>query len=438
MDCLATSHDLLDFIASSPSMFHTVATVGERLERVGFVRLEETESWDIVPGGAYYVTRNGSSVVAFKVGEQLDRYHFQLCASHADSPSYKVKAVPELEGPEGYLRLNVEGYGRMIDYTWLDKPLSLAGRALVRDGGAVRSRLVSFDRDLALIPSVAIHMNREVNNGYAFNRQVDLCPLLSAGELSAGALVQLIADELGVAPADVLSYDLYLVNRQRGVVWGAAEEFVSSPKLDDLQCAYSSLQAFVASHNSHDVSVFACFDNEEVGSGTKQGAQSTFLRDVLERLNAALGKDEDEFRRALAASFMVSFDNAHAVHPNHPELSDPTNHPRLNGGVVIKEHAAQRYMTDAFGRAVLEAICSQAKVPTQTFANRSDFISGSTLGNLSNKQVSLNGVDAGLPQLAMHSSYETAGTHDTVWAIEAMRAFYDVDLHIDAMGFSLA
>lgn len=431
MDSLETSRELLDFIAASPSMFHTAATIRRMLDEAGFTYLRECDAWEVEPGGCYYTVRNGSSVIAFKVGSRLDSYHFQMSAAHADSPTFKVKAIPELEGPEGSLRLNVEGYGGMIDYTWLDRPLSVAGRVMVRGTKDVESRLLYVDRDVALIPSVAIHMNREVNQGFAFNHQVDLCPLFSAGELTEGAFVQLLADELGVSTDRVLAYDLFLVNRQPGVVWGAREEFVSAPKLDDLQCAFASLKAFLAARNDHDVSVYACFDNEEVGSLTKQGARSTFLRDTLVRLNAALGKDEPDYLRAVAGSFMVSCDNAHAVHPNHPEHADQANRPRLNGGVVIKEHAGQLYTTDAFSRAVFSALCRDAGVPVQTFANRSDKRGGSTLGNLSNAQVSVHALDIGLPQLAMHSSYETAGVRDTAWAVEALKAFFESDLCIE-------
>ena len=434
----AIARGLLRFIEDSPTAYQTIASIRRMLDAEGFAFLPEQDVWEVCPGGSYYTVRNGSSIVAFKVGSDLDHYHFQVSASHADSPTFKVKAVPELSGPDGYLRLNVDPYGGMIDYTWLDRPLSVAGRVMVADGSDVRSRLLAIDRDLFLIPSVAIHMNRQVNEGFAFNHQVDLIPLVSAGELSKGAFVKLLADELDVRPDQVLAYDLNLVNRQKGVVWGVREEFISSPRLDDLQCTYASLCGFLQAQNDHDVSVFACFDNEEIGSGTKQGAKSTFLRDALARANAALGKDEQDLQRALAASFLVSFDNAHAVHPNHPEHADEENRPHLNQGVVIKEHARQLYCTDAFSRAVFLEVCRRADVPTQTFANRSDKRGGSTLGNLSNQQVSVHGVDVGLPQLAMHSSYETVGVRDTAWGIRALKAFFEANLLIDgAEAFSI-
>ena len=438
---LTAAESLIEFIDSCPSMFHTAMTLSERLEQAGYVYLPEGSAWTIERGGSYYTRRNNSSVIAWHVGARVAQaaaekpcaaapYHFQLTASHGDSPTFKVKSVGELEGPQGYLRLNVEAYGGMIDYTWFDRPLSLAGRVLVRTGARVESRLFSLDRDVAIIPSLAIHMNRDVNNGFAPNRARDLCPLISAGALPAGSLDQMVADELGVDVADVLARDLFLVNRQRSCVWGMANEFVSAPKLDDLACAYTSLEAMLAQTNEHDVSLFACFDNEEVGSGTKQGAMSTFLRDTLARVNEGLGFGEEDYRRALAASMLVSCDNAHALHPNRPDCADEGARPMLNAGLAIKEAANQHYCTDAFSRAALVAVLENAQVPYQAFANRSDMAGGSTLGNLSNIQASMHAVDVGLPQLAMHSSFETTGVRDVTLAIQALTAFYNADLQI--------
>lgn len=474
------ARDMLDFIEASPSMFHSAASICDWLDDAGFIYLPESAAWDLVPGGAYYTQRNGSSVIAWQVGEGVPApiadgqqtdfrladdpdcpvYHFQVAASHADSPTFKVKAVPELDGAGESLRLNVEAYGGMIDYSWFDRPLGLAGRVLVREDAdedgvnsagnadpagnagdadaavapvAIHSRLLFIDRPVAIIPSLAIHMDREVNKGFAPNRQVDLCPLFSAGELKAGAFDALIARELGVRPDQVLARDLFLVNLQPAQVWGEGEEFVSSPRLDDLMCAYTSLSAFLQAGAPAEsrVSVYCCFDNEEVGSNTKQGAMSTLLRDTLERINQSLGFSSQDLRRALAASFMVSCDNAHAVHPNRSERADERNRCVLNGGLVIKEAANQAYCTDAFSRAVFAALLDRAGVPRQTFANKSDMAGGSTLGNLSNMQVSMHGVDVGCAQLAMHSSYETAGARDVAHAIAAFEAFYEADVRID-------
>lgn len=424
-------NELLTFIEHCPSAFHAVHEIAGRLEQAGFTYLPEAAHWEIQPDGNYYTTRNGSSIIAFRVGGELSDYHFQLCASHSDSPSYKIKNEAELEGSGEYLRLNVEAYGGMIDNTWLDRPLGVAGRVLVRENGAVVSRLFDADRDLLLIPNVAIHFNREINNGYKYNRQVDLCPLFSAGELKKGAFDAFVAGQLGVEVEDILGKDLFLVNRQKGTVWGACGEFVSSPKLDDLQCAYASLQSFLQAENEQAVNVYCCFDNEEVGSNTKQGAMSTFLADVLERINAALGKTRDEYLQAQARSFLVSCDNAHAVHPNHPQKTDEKNCVWMNRGIVVKESANQKYTTDAFSRAVFTELCVRAQVPVQSFANRSDSAGGSTLGNLSNTQVSMHAVDIGLAQLAMHSSYETAGARDTGYAVRALGMFYRTNVRIE-------
>ncbi len=431
VDHQGAARALLDFVAACPSMFHTAFELRRRLDAAGFTYLPEGAPWTVERGGRYYTTRNNSSIIAFKVGEELDNYHFQLTASHSDSPTYKVKARPELAGPAGYVRLNVEAYGGVMDHTWFDRPLSVAGRVMVRVGNRVESRLVAPDADLLIIPRVPIHLDREANSGFSPNRAVDLCPLLSAGELEAGAFDKLIAAEVGASVEDVLARDVFLVNRDALRIWGAAGEFVSAPRLDDLACAFVSLEAFLATKNPHDVSVFCCFDNEEVGSNTKQGALSTFLRDTLERISARLGFTPDDLRRALAKSMLVSCDNAHVVHPNHPERYDGENQVRLGGGLAVKEAANQKYCTDAFSRAVFEAVCADAGVPLQAYANRSDMPGGSTLGNLSNMQVSMHGVDVGLPQLAMHSAYETMGARDVDLGIAALSAFYAADIRID-------
>lgn len=430
---VAAAHELLAFVQECPSMFHTAAAIARRLDAAGFTRLNEGNAWTVAPGSRCYVVRNASSVIAFRVGEDAldsERFHFQLTAAHGDSPTFKVKHVPALDGPEGSLRLDVEAYGGMIDYTWFDRPLSLAGRVLVQVGERVESRLVALEEPVAIIPSLAIHLDRGMNNSFAPNRATDLCPLVSAGALAVDDIERLVAQAADVEPGQVLARDLFLVNRQRPCVWGAAREFVSSPRLDDLMCAFTSFKAFLAAENPSAVTVYCCFDNEEVGSNTKQGAMSTLLADVLQRLTASLGLTPELYRRAVAKSMLVSCDNAHAVHPNHPEKHDVQNGCRLNGGLVVKEAANQHYCTDAFSRAVFTAVCRRAGVPLQTFANRSDMAGGSTLGNLSNMQVSMHAVDVGCPQLAMHSAFETAGTRDVTLATRALQAFFEADVRI--------
>nr|WP_276926311.1 M18 family aminopeptidase [Faecalibaculum rodentium] len=430
MNYLDTAKELTEFIRKSPSMFHTIHTVREYLDAEGFTYLPEGQAWQVQPHGRYYTMRNGSSLIAFKTGSDITDFHFQMTAAHSDSPCYKVKTVAELEGPNEYLKLDVEAYGGMIDSTWLDRPLTVGGRVFVREGNGMKSHLLYIDRDILLIPNVAIHFNRQVNDGYKFNRQVDLLPLFSAGALKKGAFDEMVASELGVAKEDILAKDLFLVNRETGRVWGYEDEFVSSPKLDDLECSFASLKAFIAADNPKSVNVYCCLDNEEVGSNTKQGAMSTFLKDTLTRIASCLGYSEEEYLQAVAKSFMVSCDNAHAVHPNHPEKTDAVNCCWLNGGIVIKESANQKYTTDAYSRALFTAIMNTAGVPVQTFANRSDVLGGSTLGNLSNIQVSVNAVDIGLAQLAMHSSFETAGSKDPEYMIRGLTAYFETDVRI--------
>ena len=415
--------DFLDFVRRSPSAFHAADALCRALEGAGFVRLNEREPYAVAPGGRYFVTRNLSSVIAFAVPEE-GFTHFQIVASHSDSPTFKLKAKPEELVCSQYARLNVERYGGMIMSTWLDRPLSIAGRALVREGNSLRTQLIDLGRDAALIPNMPIHFNREVNDGYRFNPQVDMLPLFGDKQAD-GALSAEIAHLCGAAQDDVVACDLFLYNRQAGSIWGAQGEFFSCPRIDDLECAYASLQALLAAPApAGHISVMAALDNEEVGSGTKQGADSTFLCDTLHRAASALGLGEEAIRAAIAASFMLSADNAHAVHPNHPEKYDADDRAYLNGGVVIKHNANQKYTTDAVSGAVFAELCRRAGVPVQHFSNRSDILGGSTLGNIAGTHVSMNTVDIGLGQLAMHSSYETAGTADLGYMVEAMRAFY--------------
>ena len=425
------NEELLDFLYRSPTAFHAVDSARTMLDAAGFIYLPEAEAWQLTPGGSYYTTRNGSSIIAFRLGEFSESCSFRIAASHSDSPMFKLKSSPELKGPEPYLRLNVEAYGGMIDSTWFDRPLAIAGRVFVRNGDQVESRLFATENNAVLIPNLAIHFNREINSGYAYNRQVDLCPLFSAGKLKSGDFDRMIAEAVGVRAEDLLAKDLYVVNRQRGCVWGLEREFISAPRLDDLQCAFSTLKGFLPAEHPHGINIWCCFDNEEVGSGTQQGALSTFLKDCVKRIASVLGFSDEDLRRAVASSFLLSADNAHAVHPNHPEKTDAENRCYMNRGLVIKENAAQKYTTDAMSRAVIEEICRRAGEPFQHFANRSDMAGGSTLGNLSNIQVSLHAADVGLPQLAMHSCFETAGTADTQSAIKVFTEYYRADLRLN-------
>ena len=412
---------LLDFIADSPSCYHVVANTAAELTAAGYVPLSEGERWTLAPGGRYFVTRNSSSLIAFRVPETLTG-GFMMAAAHSDSPAFKLKEHAELRD-NGYVRLNTEKYGGMLMATWFDRPLSAAGRLFVREDGAIAEKLVNIDRDLLVIPSVAIHMNREVNDKASYNKQVDMLPLLG-GAAEEGVLKKLIAAELQVAEEQILGSDLFLCIREKAAVWGCNEEFISSGRLDDQQCVFGILKGFLNAHCAQSINVAAFFDNEEVGSGTKQGAASTFLYDVLHRIAQNVCPGDEDFHRAVASSFMFSADNAHAVHPNHPEYTDVNNCTYMNEGVVVKVHAGQKYTSDGMSMAVAKELAARAGVPLQYFANRSDKVGGSTLGNLAMAQVSMNCVDIGLPQLAMHSCYETAGARDTVSLIRLMEEFY--------------
>jgi aspartyl aminopeptidase len=447
--------EMLEFIKESPTCFHVIANLKRKMDEAGFVELSEREEWEVSAGGKYYVIRNDSSMIAFQVPEG-EVHGFHMAASHSDSPTFKIKENPETEVEGHYVRLNTEKYGGMILSTWLDRPLSVAGRIVVRgekkpeagDAGAraeqIVTKLVNIDRDLLVIPNVAIHMNREMNKGVEYNPQVDMLPLYAdctgaCGEKSGvqhetrhGMLLKELAESAGVQPEEILGHDLFLYVRDAGRVLGstadgAGEAFVVSPKLDDLQCVYASMKAFCTSAPKEYISLCAVFDNEEVGSGTGQGADSTFLEDVIARVCDGLrGQERGEIlrKRWIAGSFLISADNAHAVHPNHPEKADPTNRPYLNGGIVIKYHGSQKYTTDAVSAARMKLLCERAGVPFQTYANRSDIAGGSTLGNISNAHVSVSSVDIGLPQLAMHSAVETGGARDTEYAVKMFRIFF--------------
>lgn len=406
-----TAKKLLKFIQKSPTAFQAVEEMKKRLEKEGYKELKEEEHWEIIPGGNYYVTRNNSALIAFSIPKK-PVWKFHIMASHSDSPALKIKENPEIEVEKAYIKLNVERYGGMLLAPWFDRPLSVAGRLIVRKDGEIQEKLVTVDKDLLIIPNLAIHMNREVNDGYKYNVQKDMLPLYSSYE-GKGSFMKQVAAEAGVEEKDILGHDLFLYDRTAGTIWGADEEFVSAPRLDDIQCAFASFEGFLRGEHKKSIAVHCVLDNEEVGSSTKQGAASTFLKDTLKRINMGLGRTEEEYLMALADSFMVSADNAHALHPNHTDKTDPVNRPVINGGIVIKYNANQKYCTDGVSAAIFKDICDKAGVPYQTFVNRSDMAGGSTLGNISNTQVPMKTVDIGLAQLAMHSVYETAGVKDT-------------------------
>jgi len=415
---------LAQFLNSAHSVYHAAAALESELRKAGYTRLQEDKAWELVPGGKYYLTRGGSAVLAFRLPKAAPE-GFLISASHTDRPCFKVKENGILAG--AYTRLAVEKYGGAIIAPWLDRPLSVAGRVIVETEEGIENRLVDFGRDLLLIPNVAIHMNRKVNEGYAWNLAVDTIPLL--GGKDAGDKFWQELEEL--AGGKVLGHDLYLYVRQETSVWGLEEEFFSAPAIDDLECAWACTQGFLQAEETANIPVLCVFDSEEVGSGSYQGAAADFMESALARICRELELEESCQK---AKSFLVSADNGHALHPNHPELSDTNNAPVLNGGVVIKFNANQKYTTDGLTAAVFRKICQKADVPVQTYCNRADIAGGSTLGNISLGQVAVPSVDIGLAQLAMHSCYETGGVQDVTYLQKAMTAYYSTDLKVTENG----
>lgn len=414
--------ELLHFLDESPNAFYAVKNMSDAFDAHGFTRLNEGEVWKLEAGGNYYVSRNDSALIAFRIPK--DGYvGYQIMASHADSPVFKIKTNAEIEVDNAMIKLNVEKYGGMICAPWLDRPLSIAGRVVIDTDKGIETRLINIDKDLLIIPNLAIHMNHDVNNGYSFNAQKDMLPLF--GDIDAkGGLLRIIAEAAGTKESAILDTDLYLYNRNKGTVFGANNEYIASGRLDDLQSAFSSMKALLLSEPKRSIALHCVYDNEEVGSVSKQGAASSFLKDVMGRINSAFGKSDEEKLILLQNSFLISADNAHCVHPNQSDKADPTNRPYMNKGIVIKYSANQKYTTDAISGALFRKICKKAGVPYQTFANRSDMIGGSTLGNISTSQLAVNTIDIGLPQLAMHSCYETAGAKDTAYFVKTAQVFY--------------
>lgn len=410
-----TFQDFLTFLDNSPSGYHAAANIVAMMEEEGYQKLNEHEDWTLVRGGKYYMIRGGTTVIAFRV-PVAEPKGFMMSASHTDRPTFKVKGDGVLMGK--YARLNTERYGGMLIAPWLDRPLSVAGRVMVETEKGVERRLINIDRDLMMIPNVAIHMNRQANDGYKWNPAVDTIPLLGNGDTNPGQFWGLIEKEAG---GKLMGYDLYLYVRQKATVWGINEEYFASPAIDDLECVWGCTQGFLNSQDAQAVPVLCCFDDEEVGSNSPQGAASTLLESTLRRICNAL---ELNPYRMMAQSFMVSADNAHALHPNHPEYADPANAPMPGGGIVLKFNASQRYTTDGVSASVFRTICKRAEVPVQTYCNRADIRGGSTLGHISLTHVSVPTADIGLAQFAMHSCYESAAVKDVEYLEKAMEEYY--------------
>ena len=422
-------NELKEFLDKSHSQFQSVDNIKNILLNNGFEQLKEGEEFNIEKGKSYFVMRNLTSILAFKVPSKLSEIRFQAVAVHSDSPCFKIKENPCLF-ENGYVKLKVEGYGGMIRSTWLDKPLSIAGRIVVDNGEKLESRLVDIDKNFAIIPNVAIHLNREINKGIEYNPQTDLCALIGQSDTQEDLLLKELSKNLKEGEK-IISHDLYLYNREKATLLGANDELFSAPKLDDLACDFTALKGFIEAKPSDFIQLFVSFDNEEVGSESINGADSTFLESILKRINFALGGSKEDYFKAVAKSFLISADNGHAIHPNHPELSDNKNLCKLNGGVVIKYNANMKYTSDGLSSSVIKKLCENEGLAYQEYFNRSDMAGGSTLGNISISHVSMLSVDIGLAQLAMHSNYEVCGSKDIEAMIKLIKKFFETSIVVE-------
>lgn len=420
---------LLNFLNASPVNFLAVETIKKQLNEAGFKMLDAGEKWpEMKAGDCYYITKNDSSVYAFRIGNKpVEEVGFKLICAHCDSPTFRIKPRGEMISEGGVVKLNTEVYGGPILSTWFDRPLSIAGRVILRSESALhpKTALINIKRPLLTIPNLAIHFNRQVNDGVRLSKQKDMLPIIGMinSHLESGnILTGIICNELNVKQEDILDFDLYLYDITPACLVGVHNELISAGRLDDLSMVHAALEAMIAAETSDETQVMAIFDNEETGSGTKQGAASPVLRNMLKRI---AGSGEN-FYRAIEHSFMISADNAHGYHPNYGEKYDPTNHPLMGRGPVIKFNASQKYSSDADSAAVFKTVCEKAEVPCQTFVNHSDVAGGSTLGNILTSQIPLRGVDMGNPIWAMHSVRETGSVLDHIFCIKAFTQFYNI------------
>ncbi|MBZ9609173.1 M18 family aminopeptidase [Clostridium estertheticum] len=429
---LEFAQNLIDFIYDSPTSYHAVAKVKEDLCKEGFVEIKEEEKWNLKKSGKYFVTKNDSALIAFVVGKgEIEENGFKIIGAHTDSPTFRIKPAPEMVVDNTYVRLNTEVYGGPILNTWMDRPLAIAGRVTLRDKNILypETKLVNIKKPIMIIPNLAIHMNREINTGIELNKQKDTLPLLSmvSTELEKdNYLMSAIAKELSVDHKQIIDFDLFLYEYEKGSIIGLNNEFISSSRLDDLAMVHAGIRALAIAPAAEATNVMVCFDNEEVGSSTKQGADSNMLVNILERITISLDKNREDFLRSISKSFMISADNAHAVHPNSPEKNDPTNKPYMNKGPVIKINANQNYTTDSNSDAVYELVCEKAGVPVQKFVNRSDARGGSTIGPISSTHLNIRSVDIGSPTLAMHSIRELGGVIDQTYVTKSFEEFYKI------------
>ncbi len=425
--------EMMQFIDNSLTSYHAVREVENQLKYKGFEKLSEKKLWKLETGKSYYLIRNDSSLMAFRVPdcEISEIKGFHIFAAHTDSPAFKVKESPEMEREGNYVVWNTEKYGGMILSTWMDRPLTIAGRVCLEKDNEIVSYPVKLADNICMIPNLAIHMNRDMNSGVALNPQIDMLPLYTMKQETGyktlkGMVADVLSKELGeqIQEEDILGSDLFVENCEKTILAGAEQEFIMAPRYDDLGCVYGGVKAFIKATSANYINVYAIFDNEEVGSLTRQGADSTLLRDTLDNIAAGLDISSAILRTWIAGSFLLSADNAHACHPNQSGKADPINKPFLNKGIVLKYHGSQKYATDAYSAAYVKLLCEKCEVPVQTYANRSDIAGGSTLGNLAMAQVSMPAADIGLPQLAMHSAYETAGVKDMEYLIRFAEEFF--------------
>lgn len=432
MENLQLANNLIDFIYDSPTAFHAVATLKDMLNKVGFKELKEEDKWNLQKEGKYYVSKNDSALIAFKIGKgKIQDHGFKLIGAHTDSPTFRIKPNPEIISENAYVKLNTEAYGGAILSTWFDRPLAIAGRVVLRSNNPLEPKiqLVNIKKPIVVIPNLAIHMNRNVNSGVEINKQKDTLPLLSLVNETLEKdkyLLNTVAEELKVRPEEIIDFDLFLYEYEKGTVMGLNNEFISCGRLDDLSMVHGATKALISSKGSMATNVMVAFDNEEVGSSTKQGADSDLLANLLERIVISLGGGREEFFRALAKSFIISADLAHAVHPNMGEKHDPVNRPVINKGPVIKINANQKYTSDGDSTAVYEEVCRRAGVPVQKFVNRSDAAGGSTIGPISSTHLNIRSVDMGTPILAMHSIRELGGVIDHGYVIKSFEEFYNI------------
>lgn len=427
------AQELIDFLYESPTAYHAAYSVKDILDKEGFEEIFEKDSWSLKKGGKYYLAKNNSAVIAFKVGNgEIEKDGFRLIGAHTDAPGFKIKPNTEMKTEDHYVRLNTEVYGGPILYTWFDRPLGIAGRVILKGKSPLKPevKLVNINKPVLIIPSIAIHMNRTVNEGYNFNRQKDTLPLVGFvnEELEKkGYLMSLLTQELGVSEDEILDFDLFLYEYEKGCIMGINEEFISAGKLDDQWMVFAGIKGLINSTDIDSTKVMICIDNEEIGSLTAQGAQSNLIRRTLERITIALGKSTEEFFRAVSNSLMISADLAHAVHPNLPDKHDPTNRPLLGKGPVLKIAASGSYSTEGVAAGIFESVCKEANVPMQKFVNRSDVKGGTTIGPMSAADLSIPVVDMGAPLIGMHSVRELASVKDNFYTVEVFTKFFSLN-----------